>query len=103
MEILENKVPVSLGFLMVFIGIAIYNIMLIRSSNNVNKFSDIKLSIWWDKEQIRFILSFIIIMIFFYMSWYYDKLTGERCLYLGVVGNFALDRFMKIMEIGSKK
>lgn len=103
MEILENKVPVSIGFLMVLIGIFIYHVMLIRSSSNVDKFSDIKISIWWAKEQIRFILSFIIIMVFFYMSWYYDKLTGEHCLYLGVIGNFALDRFMKIMEIGTIK
>lgn len=103
MEILENKVPVSIGFLLVLVGIFIYNILLIRASTKVQKFSDIKFRIWWDQEQIRFVMSVMVIIVVFYMSWYYDKLTGERCLLLGTVGNFVLEKFMQIMGIGDKK
>lgn len=101
-EILNNKVPVSIGFILVVIGVIFYNLLMIRASSKVDKFSDIKIRIWWDKEQIRFVMTLMIIGVIFYMTWYYQQLTAKNCLMLGLAGNLFLDKFMKIVGIGNK-
>lgn len=102
MEILNVKVNTAMGFLIVIFGMMIYNLLLIRASQRVNKFSDIKFRIWWNETQIRFIMTLMVIMVIFYCSWYYDQLNAERCLFMGTAGSLVLDKFMQIMNIGNK-
>lgn len=99
MEILAGlKVPFWANLLLTLIGMFLYNIAIIRSSSRINKFSDIKIAIWWDENQIRFTMATMIIAVIFAVSIYYDTLTVERSLCLGVVGNLALDKFLKFVS-----
>lgn len=92
-EIIKHEVPVWLGVIIALIGMLIYNMALIYPK--AKTFSEISVSKWWKETQIRFCFSLLIITIVFYMSWYYSTLTGEHCLYLGIVGNLIVDRIIK--------
>lgn len=92
-EILKEHVPVWLGIILTLVGMFIFNVAMIFPK--AKTFAEISVSIWWKETQIRFSISTIIIAVVFYMSWYYDTLTAEHCLELGLIGNLIIDRIIK--------
>lgn len=93
MEIIKQNIPVWFGIIITLVGMFIFNAALIYPK--AKKFSEISVRIWWEETQIRFTMSLLIIAIVFYGSWYYNQLTIEHCLYLGIVGNLIVDRIIK--------
>jgi hypothetical protein len=100
MEILHEIVPVWLGILLTLLGMFVYNLAMIFPK--AKRFSQISIKKWWNETQIRFCMSAIVIAIIFYMGWYYDTLTGEHCVELGLIGNMVIGKLIKTINNGKE-
>ena len=56
----ELKAGIIPSMIICVLGLVIYNFLIIASAKSVRKFSDIKLAVWWNDNQISFVLSLIL-------------------------------------------
>ena len=97
LDIFANaKVGFLPSMLIALLGIFIYTFVQIYTSRRVKKFSEIKLGIWWAENQINFVFTIFICLTITIASWYAETLTVERALFIGAMGNFVADKFLKL-------
>lgn len=97
---MENeKISVIVAVLIVLAGMFIYNVLEIISG----RFSDTILKVWWLELRVRFIMSAMVISIFFYLMYTYEMLEVAHCFYLGVVGNLIIDKILQAINGKAKR
>lgn len=84
------------SLLIAFLGIFVYTFVQIWKSSRVKKFSDIKVRVWWDENQINFVFTTFICLCITIASYYAGTLTVERCFFVGFMGNYIADAILKM-------
>lgn len=82
------------SLLITLFGITIYWFVRIMGGRRVKKFNEIKLGLWWNENQVNFVLNVFVCIAIFIASWFAGTLTIERCFCLGFIGQFVTDKFL---------
>lgn len=97
-DLSQVKVGLMPGMMLAVLGIIFYTIMQLLSTRRIKKFSDIDFSVWWDENQVSFVLTLLLCSAIFAGSYISNTLTVERCFMIGFMGQFGIEKIMKIAK-----